>query len=216
MPKKFEIPEKDWDVIGINGVSEKQLTHPHFEAWHKWIISEYQPPKKKIAVFIPCAAIKPYFNSPIHKAFNSIIDKYDSHKIVISNAGVIPYEFSNCWPYNAYDWNPAFETKKIKKSYIEVTMKRIKNFLIKHSPKYKNYVAYLHPNSESLKALRKACAELNVPLNIVKVKKIRLHKTADRDLILAISVNLKKLEQVLEKLSKKIKAKESHYSSALI
>ena len=105
------------DLIGINGVGIRQLTHHHFEEWFKYIITEYEPPKPpRICLLIPCSATKPYYNSPIHGVINKAICKYEDyiHKIVISNAGIIPYEFSGYYPFESYDWNPLYETDEIK------------------------------------------------------------------------------------------------------
>jgi len=186
------------DIFGINGVGEKQLIHPHFIKWHKWIINEYIPPSKRILVFIPCAAIKPYYNSPIHKEFNKIIDKFPTHKVVITNAGVIPYEFAGCYPFNSYDWNPVYETKNLKKKYIELTKRRISNYLNAHSQKYIGFVAYLNPISESLKALEKVHINRENNIHIVKIDKIKLLPTSDFDLVLIYKKNLERLKKTLE------------------
>jgi len=123
---KFESP----DYIGINGVDLQQLIHPHFEIWQNYFNTEYELKKNiKTIIFLPCAAIKPYYNSPIHKEFNKIIDKYKNiQKIVISNAGVIPYEFSDEYPFNSYDWNPLLETPEIMEQYLKISASRIIKF----------------------------------------------------------------------------------------
>ena len=120
----MEYPKfKQKDYIGLNGTTEAQLLHPHFEKWQEWFIKFYEPPKDKIAVFIPCAAIKPYYNSPIHKIINKNLEPNENniHKIVISNAGIIPYEFSDKYPFESYDWNPLAESDSIKNKYYEIT-----------------------------------------------------------------------------------------------
>ena len=101
-----EILEKDY--IGINGVGKAQLNHLHFEAWQSYFINSYEIEGNiTTIVFLPCAAIKPYYNSPIHQVFNKILDKYKNiQKFVISNAGLIPYEFCDQYPFDSYDWNP--------------------------------------------------------------------------------------------------------------
>lgn len=193
----------DRDYIGINGVGINQLTHPHFEAWFKYIITEYKPPEqKKIAIFIPCSAIKPYFNSPIHKVINTVIDQYDYiHKIVISNAGIVPYEFSNQYPFNSYDWNPIYETDEIKDRYIELTVNRLVSFFGKHSPKYMSFISYFRPDAEELIALKIASQISGINITHIDVN-IRdcdniLPDTSDRDLVLTLEHNLDKLKQTI-------------------
>jgi hypothetical protein len=54
------------DYLGINGVGIEQLTHPHFEEWFKYIITDYEPPKPpKICIFIFTKISK------IHKLFQT-------------------------------------------------------------------------------------------------------------------------------------------------
>jgi len=175
-------------------VGIEQLTHPHFEIWHKWFIEKYKPPINKIGVFIPCAAIKPYYNSPIHKGFNKIIDMFQTHKIVISNAGIIPYEFAGCYPFESYDWNPLYETKEIKREYIRITATRLKEYVHKHEKQYCGFVCYLLP-SESKSAVMKA--NIN-DIYFVNAKYKPLGKK-DRDLCLINNYNLNLLYQTLLK-----------------
>lgn len=191
----------DKDYISINGVGIDQITHPHFEAWFKYIIETYQPPEGKTGVFVTCAAIKPYYNSPIHKAFNSIIDKYSTHKIVISNAGVIPYEFADHYPFNVYDWNPYHETDEIRDQYVQITAERIVSFLNKHATKYRGFASYLRSDSDDLMAVKIASQITGINIVNVDVDNHKLIKSADFDLVLIFENNLEKLRRTLESIS---------------
>jgi len=191
---------KKKDYISINGVGSQQLTHPHFEIWQKYFKENYKFKEDiKIILFLPCAAIKPYYNSPIHKIFNEIIDKYKTiQRFVISNAGIIPYEFCDRYPFESYDWNPLFETDSIKQEYIEVISKRIFDFF--HAKKIKNnikFISYLRNDSESLKSLEIAFNKLGLNFEVIKISG-KLHKTADTDLLLILGENLKKLDEKLK------------------
>src|SRR3990167_4474714 len=197
----------DKDYIGINGVGINQLTHPHFEEWFKYIVTLYEPPKPpKICIFIPCSATKPYYNSPIHKVINKIIDKYENiHKIVISNAGIIPYEFSDQYPFNSYDWNPLYETEEIKNRYIELTTNRLISFFNRHSNKYITFISYFRPDAEELIALKIASQITEIRITHIDVN-IRdcdniLPDTSDRDLVLTLEHNLDKLRQIIENIN---------------
>lgn len=187
------------DYIGLNGVSRKQLIHPHFEKWQEWFLNEYEPPKNKVAVFLPCAAIKPYYNSPIHKLINSVLDKYSDeiHKIVISNAGVIPYEYSDKYPFNSYDWNPLAENESIQEEYYKITKKRIENYLSRHS--YSAHVSYLRNNSLSFRALKDACSNLKIKLYYDKLNE-KISSEKDTDLVLTYPENLERISKLLEGL----------------
>ena len=194
----MEYPKfKEKDYIGLNGTSREQLLHPHFEIWQKWFLDEYEPPKNKIALFIPCAAIKPYYNSPIHKIINQALESYHDkiHKIVISNAGVIPYEFSDKYPFDSYDWNPLAESESIKKDYYDVTKERLDAYIEKHE--YKSYLSYLRLNSISFNSLKDACENHNIKLSYEQLDEV-IGYDKDTDLILTYSQNLNLLTKMLE------------------
>lgn len=189
----------DKDFLGLNGVSRKQLIHPHFQEWYEWFLNEYEAPKNKIAVFLPCAAIKPYYNSPIHRIINSVLDEYSEgiHKIVISNAGVIPYEYCDKYPFDSYDWNPLAEDESIQKEYYRITKQRIEGYLSRHS--YKTHISYLRNNSISFKALKDAFRNLQIKLYYCKLNE-DISPKKDADLILTYKENLKRLKKLLEDL----------------
>ncbi len=194
----MEFPKfKQKDYVGLNGTSEAQIFHPHFEKWQNWFISFYKPPKNKIALFIPCAAIKPYYNSPIHKVINNNLIDYEDviHKIVISNAGVIPYEFSDRYPFDSYDWNPLSESELIKEKYYKFTTDRLYSYLKKHQ--YNGYVSYLRQDSLSFKSLRDACNNLNLKLHYEPLEE-EIEPDKDSDLVLIYPDNLKTLKKIIE------------------
>lgn len=199
--KSPDILEKDY--ISINGVGSQQLTHPHFEIWQKYFKENYYIEEDiKIILFLPCAAIKPYYNSPIHRVFNEIIDKYDNIlKFVISNAGIIPYNFCDRYPFNSYDWNPLCETEAIKQEYIEITSQRIFDFFNRKRVEEIRFISYLRNDSESLKSVEIAFKRLNINLEIIKISG-KLHETADTDLLLILKENLINLVKKLNSLTK--------------
>lgn len=189
------------DYIGINGVGLNQLIHPHFEKWFDYIINEYEKPEKNNVIFLPCAAIKPYNNSPLHKKINEVLSKYENnlHKIVISNAGIIPYEFIEYYPFESYDWNPAFEDNISKELYYNTTLVRLRLFLKTH--KYREYFSYLNPDSLSFKALKNACKTFNYNLHHPETIKLD-YKRKDPDLLLIHPKNLDNLDNLLKRVIK--------------
>ena len=196
-----EILEKDY--IGINGVGKAQLSHPHFKVWQSYFTNSYKIEGNIIAIiFLPCAAIKPYYNSPIHRVFNQTIDRYKNiQKFVISNAGLIPYEFCDQYPFDSYDWNPLLETEEIKREYIEVISRRIFDFFNAKKIYGKvKFITYLRNDSESLKSLKIAFKKLKYKLEDVKIYG-KLHETADTDLLLILEENLKRLDEKLKLLN---------------
>ena len=194
---------KDRDLIGLNGVGKDQLTHPHFEIWQKFFQNHYEiDNNKKIILFLPCAAIKPYKNSPIHKRFNKVLEdrKKFIEKVVISNAGVIPYRYCIEYPFNSYDWNPLLETSEIKREYIKVTSKRVyKFFKNKDLDGIQKYVTYLRNDSESIISLKKAFKKLDLELEEIIISG-RIRKNADQDLLLILEENLLKLDNITKNI----------------
>lgn len=151
----------------LNGVGEEFLTHSHFEVWQDYLVRWYSPPREKnILLFLPCSYKKPYSESMTHKKIISRLKKNKfyprMHQVMISNPGLVPREFENYYPFNAYDWDESLETEEIKKRYIEVTAKRIRNYLEVHWGHYKKIFHLLKKESESYKALKKVCGELDI------------------------------------------------------
>jgi len=172
--KKIELDEETFrftpmfpEKKRLNGVGEEYLTHPYFEVWQDYINRWYAPPEsKRKLLFLPCAFKKPYSESETHRSIICVLEKNNArrrvHEVMISNAGVIPREFEDHYPFNAYDWDEALETKEIKERYIQVTAERIGSYLKAHSSYYDKVACYLRYDSESYKALEKACAETGV------------------------------------------------------
>lgn len=151
------------------GVGRKYLQHPEFEKWHKYFITEYSPPKNKDVLFFhPCSWAKPYdFSFIIHK-IKSILDRFSRiHRVIISNAGVIPCEYQLNETFCSYDWNPFLETKQIKELYFSVTKKRVKNYLKRHLDSYNFFYANFRRDSMSVKAISSVFKELGIDINIL-------------------------------------------------
>ncbi|MEM2917882.1 MAG: DUF5591 domain-containing protein [Candidatus Altiarchaeota archaeon] len=165
-PKELQKP--------LIGVSEEYLTNPFYEVWQDYLQRWYNPPKeKKILLFLPCSYKKPYSLSDTHKKISSVLKRLRNyeriHEVFISSPGVVPIEFENFYPFNAYDWDEKLEIKEIKKRYIEVTSKRIENYLRAHKNSYKKIFCFLRYDSESYKALEIACKNLKIEFqNLIK------------------------------------------------
>lgn len=176
-PKELQKP--------LVGVSEENLTNPFYEVWQDYLQRWYTPPKdKEILLFLPCSYKKPYSSSDTHKKILSVLKRLQNyekiHEVVISSPGVIPIEFENFYPFNAYNWDEKLETEEIKKRYIEVTSKRIENYLKAHNDSYKKIFCFLKYDSESYKALEIACESVGLKFeNLLKretYKKVKDYK----------------------------------------
>lgn len=161
--ENFNFRPRIKEKANLKGAGEDFLTHRHYEVWQDYFQRFYESPERQdIALFIPCSFRKPYSKSRTHKAIMSKISGHRFfkriHIVVISSPGVIPYEFKNEYPFNAYDWPEWLETEEIKKRYIEVITDRIYKYLKNHE--YKKILVYLKPDSESFAAFKEACKKL--------------------------------------------------------
>ncbi|MBU3897050.1 MAG: DUF5591 domain-containing protein [Nanoarchaeota archaeon] len=175
--EKFGEIEKDFDNFifkpfwppeerrWINGAGLEQLKHPYYEVWQDFICRFFKP-KFPYVLFVPCAFRKPYFVSRLHKSISRTLREVphsrELHLVVLSSPGVIPYEYTNFYPFNKYDWPEWEETPEVKKEYVKVMEKRVENYLKHH--KYKKYFCYMKPDSESYIGLKKACNKLKIEL----------------------------------------------------
>jgi len=147
------------------------ITNKIYDTWQNYIADFYEKPEfKDVALFLPCAAKKPYKFSKTHTLIRKTLKGMKNiHRIVISSPGVIPFEFNTYYPFNAYDWEESKETPEIMKEYIRINKERIIRYLKKH--KYKHHVCYFKPTAESYIALKQACDELGIELKEVLVEK---------------------------------------------
>lgn len=147
------------------GVGEEYLTHKYFEVWQDYLVRFYTPPAERdILLILPCSHKKPYSESETHRKILAVLGKSKFsgriHEVMVSNPGLIPREFEDNYPFNAYDWDETLETKEVKKRYIQVTAERVERYLKKH--RCSKILCYLKYDSESYKALERACFSLNL------------------------------------------------------
>ena len=67
-------------------------------------------PQNDTAVFLPCAAHKPYFHSQSHsqgylKALVPYFDQIDIN-VISEPMGVVPYCYADTYPIDSYEYNP--------------------------------------------------------------------------------------------------------------
>jgi len=151
----------------IVGANKEALLHPYYEVWQEFFERFYSPPKnKKILLFVPCSYKKPYYKSKTWRAIRRVLRELGVlrkvHMVAVSSPGVVPEEFADEYPFNSYDWPEWEETEEIKELYTRVTAERVKRYLEKHWRDYEAILVYLKPDSESFKAVMKACEELGV------------------------------------------------------
>ncbi len=205
----------DEPLIFLKGVGKKYTDNPIFNAAHEKIIKEYKPEVTgKVCLFTVCAWGKPYRQSYVHYfILRSLINAklYDKLQLVIvTNAGVIPYELTDGYPYFAYDWDPNLETPEIKKSYIETLSRRLLEFLQAKSNFYGSFCCYLRHDSESYQSIKNVekILKLQVPnlaiheneISVSEISQVSLNFYEDHDLVLITERNLNNLVKKLKEM----------------
>lgn len=95
----------------IRFISQESYTRPEVTRWQKRMAERYSPPKgKKLTVFLPCSAKKPYRKSKSHMLFRKYIRRGAKRKLslvhevtITSPLGVVPRELEDVYPASSYD-----------------------------------------------------------------------------------------------------------------
>jgi hypothetical protein len=123
-PEDEIIKRKDWaEYQALLGESLEILNHPIFEKMASYIRSNNNKRSDNLLVF-SCGHWKPYSQSKnfystqlFYKLTPENLKCFDT--VVLSETGVIPIspgnDFSFCYPFRHYDWNPKSESKEIKR-----------------------------------------------------------------------------------------------------
>jgi len=196
----------------LRGVGESYLTHPFFEEAYKKILSDYAPKTHyRLCLFLPCSYGKPYSQSYIHymiiKSLRNLRDRYHKvHQVILTNAGIVPRELEEHYPFCCYDWNPRFENPHIKDIYVNVLFERLKGYIQKFEKYYERFACYLRWNSDSYRAVEMVESNLglkipNLSLGPNDIQNIEIDDIyniyPDEDLILITLKNLSNLIQIV-------------------
>ena len=145
-----------------------------FLVWQDFFCNEYKPPEEvKILLFHCCSWSKPYDFSYIVNPIRKIAKKYKQvHRAIISNVGVVPYEYQMNATFCTYDFPPVYdcgkmddnEVGKMRKKSINILYERIYRYLKAQKNNYKLVIAYSVPQQYSMAHLvGLACKELDIP-----------------------------------------------------
>jgi len=198
----------------LRGVGRRYLSEWPFNEAHDKLLREYEPARRyRLGLFLPCAYGKPYSQSYIHYLIRTVTAPYVrsglAHEIILTNAGVVPRELDEHWPYTAYDWNPHMETPEVRACYRRTLKRRILDYLNAFSDYYEGFAAYLRWDSDSWAALQDAAAEAgitvrnlapaSVPPEEIEEASLGLPEYAqDPDLLLVTPTALEMLRRALE------------------
>lgn len=157
---------------------------PEFEDAFRFIISTYNPPKKEIAIFLPCALRKPYSSSPSHRLFQRVIDSQllpDAYHIVVfGTCGVIPRELELMYPFAHYHYMLGKCTDNtIREAFLEIETYRLAAYLTKTKGTYRKRLAYcIGPFRE---AICRASQKTGVMFDLLLPSASTLEKNRDPD-----------------------------------
>ncbi len=150
----------------LRGVGERFLTGRVFEEAFRRLLDSYAPPRGRLLLLLPCSYGKPYGQSYIHYHIQAALVRggfYGRvHQVIVTNAGVVPRELEEYWPWCAYDWNPAYETPRVKERYVEVLAERLQKYLGRFRDYYTGFAAYLRWDSDSWRAVVEASGRLGL------------------------------------------------------
>lgn len=198
----------------LRGVGLKYLVNKYFEDGFRKILSDYKPKKPYIVgLIIPCSYGKPYSQSYIHyfirKAISDLIIKGYIHEIIVTNAGVIPRELDEYWPYCSYDWNPKYETMEIREMYTRILADRLKTYIERFKEYYLSFAAYLRWDSDSWHAVEIVSKELGIYIPNLASRTVPKEEVLDAslgglyedpDLVLITPSSIIRLRKSLSKL----------------
>lgn len=212
----------DWVSPGncrayLRGVGLRYLVGREFEEGFRRLLREYRPRGwYPVGLIVPCSYGKPYSQSFIHYLLRRPIYEFivsgDVHEIIVTNAGVVPRELDEYWPYTAYDWNPSYETPEIKAAYTEVLVERLKKYIETFRSYYGCFAAYLRWDSDSWKAVKVVAEVLGIDIPNLAPKEIveeELRELSlgglyeDPDMVLITPSSTKQLAGKLGELVKK-------------
>jgi archaeosine synthase len=157
---------------------------PEFEDAFRFIISTYNPPKREIAIFLPCALRKPYSRSPSHRLFQKVIDSQlhpdTYHIVVFGTCGVVPRELELMYPFAHYHYMLGKCTdRNIREAFLEIETYRLSMYLEKTKDMYKKRVAYCIGLFRE--AMCRASQKTGVMLDLLLPSASALEKNRDPD-----------------------------------
>ncbi len=90
----------------VDCTSKSSREDPLIRHWQHSISSRWRPHphQSKVAVLLPCSAVKPYRKSPSHARFRQAIDsRAVSELMITAPLGVVPRALEVLWPAASYD-----------------------------------------------------------------------------------------------------------------
>lgn len=188
------------------------LDNVEFRIWQDFFCSYYSPPKEKNVLLLHmCSWAKPYDYSFTINKIKRVADKFPFvHRCILSNAGLIPYEFQMNPTFCSYDYNPSFvgnnihSLRTIKAEYYYNLYECIYKYLNSHREKYEAVVLNSIPLNilGNAKAVKSICEKLDIPAFIAPSPELysklrKRNKTMNLEELLVSPEVLEQLEAIL-------------------
>ena len=195
------------------GNSLKNFFSIDFKMWQDYFCEDYTPPEGcEILLFHCCSWSKPYDFSYIVNPIRNVAKKYNKvHRAILSNVGVVPYEYQMNPTFCSYDFPPIYDTtglqleeiSSMREEIIKISYERILRYLKKHKNHYKKVITLGTPVKYGIAHIvATACSELNIPCENV-INKDLYHKYKDKGYRDNSEIFIEK--EVLESLDKILK-----------
>ena len=202
------------------GIGREYLLDAEGIAWQNFFSSqEYIPPEgKDILLLHPCTWAKPYDMSYFITKLREVTDKHERiHRVIISNVGLVPYEYQMNEYFCSYDYNDVnkeyseIEKKQMSDMFYKVTEERLNNYIHCHRKHYRAMILLGHPVKQSChEIIRKIGIENSIPgctVPTVKVYKSAIQNlcTQDFDEPLFKKIVLEELDKTIDLLERSIR-----------
>lgn len=171
------------EIYYRRGNSYENFFSPDFEKWQDYFCNEYIFDEKyDTLLFHSCSWAKPYDFSHVIYPIKTLVNNYNNvHRVILSNVGVVPYEYQMNPTFCTYDFPPIYNTNgmeneevlQLRKRIMEINYKRIYNYLSQHKNKYKKVITYLMPIQYGMcNVVALICKELGIPCTSVISKEL--------------------------------------------
>lgn len=165
------------------GNSFENFFAPDFELWQDYFCNQYIPDEKyDTLLFHSCSWAKPYDFSHVIYPIKNVVEPYTNvHRVILSNVGVVPYEYQMNITFCSYDFPPLYnatgmckeEIDLLRKKIMEINYKRLYKFLKAHKEHYKKVITYLMPIQYGMcNIIALICRELDIPHKNVITKEL--------------------------------------------
>jgi len=158
--------------------------HPAFEEAYQYIIGRYAIPKRRVAIFIPCALRKPYSHSPSHMLFRRLIrdvfaeDEY--HLVIFGTCGTVPAELELMYPFAHYHYMLGrCKDDMTLRDFLEIETYRLEGYLQRTKYHYERRCAYCIGIFRE--AMVRASARSGVPLDLLLPSNPVIERMRDPD-----------------------------------